>query len=90
MVEVSRMKGTWELETWRGKGYTLVPVERSGPVPLSPEAEEDLRSRYLGWFKNHKAEVTLGALVIVGGVAFMLATNPAGWLILIPIAVAAS
>jgi len=46
--------------------------------------------RAIEWLKDHKAEVSLGTLVLVGGVSFILATNPAGWLILIPVAAIAS
>ncbi|HYO51743.1 hypothetical protein [Archangium sp.] len=38
------------------------------------------------WIRVHKAEVALGTIVIVGGVAFILATGGSGALILAPLA----
>jgi hypothetical protein len=46
--------------------------------------------RAIDWLREHKGEVTLGTIVVVGGVTFALAVNPLGWLVLIPIAAAAS
>ncbi len=48
-VERVSMSGHWEAESYRGRVYSLVPVEQTGAVPLSPEAEETLRRKYLGW-----------------------------------------
>ncbi len=48
-VERVSMSGHWEAESYRGRVYSLVPVKQSGPVPLTPEAEEALRGKYLGW-----------------------------------------
>ncbi|WP_147444502.1 MULTISPECIES: hypothetical protein [Corallococcus] len=42
--------------------------------------------RAIDWLQKHKAEVTLGTLVVVGGVAFVLTTSAAGALVLIPLA----
>ncbi|HSP80041.1 MAG TPA: hypothetical protein VLQ93_16040 [Myxococcaceae bacterium] len=38
------------------------------------------------WIRAHKAEIALGAVVIVAGTAFILATGAAGALILVPLA----
>ncbi len=40
----------------------------------------------LDWLGNHKAEIALGTVVIVAGVAFIIATSGAGALILVPLA----
>jgi hypothetical protein len=40
----------------------------------------------IAWLRNHKAEIALGAVVVVAGVAFVLATSGAGALILAPLA----
>lgn len=42
------------------------------------------------WIREHKEEVMVGTLVIAGGVAFVLAISPLGWLVLVPIGVAAT
>lgn len=38
------------------------------------------------WIKQHKDEVVIGTIVVVGGVAFVLATGGSGALILAPLA----
>jgi len=38
------------------------------------------------WIRNHKAEVALGTVVIIAGVAFIVTTGGAGALILAPLA----
>lgn len=38
------------------------------------------------WLNDHKAEVALGTIVIIAGVAFVLTTGGAGALILAPLA----
>lgn len=38
------------------------------------------------WIKDHKAELALGTIVVVGGVAFVLTTGGAGALVLVPLA----
>lgn len=43
----------------------------------------------IDWIRNHKAEVALGTVVIVAGVAFVLTTGGAGALILAPLALSA-
>ncbi len=40
----------------------------------------------IDWIQKHKAEVALGTVVIVAGVAFVLATGGAGALVLAPLA----
>jgi hypothetical protein len=39
------------------------------------------------WIKNHKAEVALGTVVIIAGVAFVITTGGSGALILAPLAI---
>ncbi|EPX63543.1 hypothetical protein D187_005949 [Cystobacter fuscus DSM 2262] len=39
----------------------------------------------IDWIKNHKAEVAIGTVVIVAGVAFVLSTGGSGTLILAPL-----
>lgn len=46
--------------------------------------------RAIEWMDGHKGELTVGAIVVVAGVTFALAVNPLGWLVLVPVAVAAS
>ena len=38
------------------------------------------------WIRNHKAQVTLGTVVVIAGVAFVLTTGGSGALILAPLA----
>lgn len=40
----------------------------------------------IDWIKNHKAEVTLGTVVVIAGVAFIITTGGSGALILAPLA----
>jgi len=40
----------------------------------------------IDWIRSHKAEVALGTIVIVAGVAFVLSTGGSGTLILAPLA----
>lgn len=40
----------------------------------------------IGWIKHHKAEVALGTIVIIAGVAFVITTGGSGALILAPLA----
>jgi aryl-alcohol dehydrogenase-like predicted oxidoreductase len=46
--------------------------------------------RAIDWIRENKEVVTIGTVVIVGGVAFVLAISPPGWLVLIPLGVAAA
>jgi hypothetical protein len=46
--------------------------------------------RAIDWIREHKGEVAIGTVVIVGGVVFVLAVSPPGWLVLIPLGVAAT
>jgi hypothetical protein len=39
------------------------------------------------WIRNHKAEVALGTVVVIAGVAFVITTGGAGALILAPLAI---
>jgi hypothetical protein len=40
----------------------------------------------LQWLRTHKAEIALGTVVVVAGVAFVVATGGAGALVLVPLA----
>lgn len=40
----------------------------------------------LDWIRSHKAEVALGTVVIIAGVAFVITTGGSGALILAPLA----
>jgi ribulose kinase len=42
--------------------------------------------RAVAWLREHKAEVSLGTVVVVGGVAFVLTVGVAGALVLAPLA----
>ncbi|MFL5353855.1 hypothetical protein [Archangium sp.] len=48
-VETVASAGEWNLEMYRGQGYTLVPEKQQGPVALTPEANETLKQQYLQW-----------------------------------------
>jgi hypothetical protein len=65
-------------------------------VECDKEQEQALRDRQkklsfssveqaVQWIREHKGEVTLGTIVVIGGVAFALAVNPVGWLVLVPV-----
>jgi hypothetical protein len=43
-------------------------------------------SEAIDWIKEHKAEVALGTVVVVAGIAFILTTGGSGALILVPLA----
>lgn len=40
----------------------------------------------LSWLREHKSEIAIGTVVVVAGVAFVVATGGAGALILAPLA----
>lgn len=42
--------------------------------------------RALDWLREHKTEVAIGTVVVVAGVAFIVATGGAGALVLAPLA----
>lgn len=42
--------------------------------------------RAMDWLRRHKAEIALGTIVVVGGVAFVLTLSAVGALVLIPLA----
>ena len=54
--------GDWELETYRGQGYTLVPRKQEGPVVLVPEADDALRQKYLQWCEPQGGGDCLGLM----------------------------
>lgn len=43
------MAGDWDVETYRGQIYSMLPVRQTGPVPLTPTADAALRARYEQW-----------------------------------------
>ncbi len=57
---------------------------------MEREAEKKLEfsrmNEAIGWIRDHKAEVVLGTVVIVAGVAFVLTTGGSGALVLAPLA----
>jgi hypothetical protein len=48
-VETLAMSGLWLLEGYREQTYTFVPMSQTGLVPLTPEADEALKAKYLKW-----------------------------------------
>ncbi|WP_367616293.1 hypothetical protein [Corallococcus exercitus] len=50
-----------------------------------PELRFSSMGAALDWLREHKAEVALGTVVVVAGMAFTLAVAPAGLLVLSPI-----
>ncbi|MFP2896152.1 hypothetical protein [Corallococcus sp. 4LFB] len=50
-----------------------------------PELRFSSMAAALDWLREHKAEVALGTVVVVAGMAFTLAVAPAGLLVLSPI-----
>ncbi|MFL5353095.1 hypothetical protein [Archangium sp.] len=61
-VETVESAGEWNLETYAGRGYTLVPAKQEGPVSLTPEAEEALKQQYLHWCESQGGGDCLGLL----------------------------
>jgi hypothetical protein len=61
-VETVASQGDWNLETYRGQGYTLVPEKQEGPVALTPEADEALKQNYLQWCEPQGGGDCLGLL----------------------------
>ncbi|WNG31262.1 hypothetical protein F0U62_50110 [Cystobacter fuscus] len=61
-VEHLDMQGQWLLEHYGDRSYTFVPLSQTGPVPLSPEAEEALRVKYLRWCERRGGGDCLGLL----------------------------
>jgi len=57
---------------------------------LEQERKKELRFSHidaaLDWLRNHKTEVAIGTVVVVAGVAFVVATGGSGALILAPLA----
>ncbi|XXF78494.1 hypothetical protein P2318_01680 [Myxococcaceae bacterium GXIMD 01537] len=58
------------------------PAQRSGSSTL----QFSNMDKALGWLRRHKAEVALGTIVVVAGVAFVVSTGGAGALVLAPLA----
>jgi hypothetical protein len=61
-VETVASRGDWNLEVYRGEGYTLVPQKQDGPVRLTPEADEALKEKYLQWCQHQGGGDCLGLL----------------------------
>jgi hypothetical protein len=66
-----------------GNNATHGPTVKSRAVGITKTASRD-------WIREHKEEVAIGTVVIVGGVVFVLSLSPPGWLVLIPMGVAAT
>ena len=61
-VETVEMSGEWLLESYRGQTYTFVPLSQTGPVPLTPAADEALKAKYLHWCESRGGGDCLGLL----------------------------
>ena len=61
-VETLVSKGDWNLEAYRGEGYTLVPEKQEGPVVLTPLADAALKEKYLEWCEGRGGGDCLGLL----------------------------
>ncbi|WP_338023757.1 hypothetical protein [Archangium primigenium] len=61
-VETVGMAGEWLLEADGDRTHTFVPLRQTGPVPLTPEAEESLRTGYLRWCEHQGGGDCLGLL----------------------------
>ncbi len=60
--ETVASRGDWRMELYWGRASTLVPEKQDGPVALTPEAEETLRAKYLGWCEGQGGGDCLGLL----------------------------
>ncbi|QRN94807.1 hypothetical protein JRI60_37695 [Archangium violaceum] len=61
-VETIAMTGLWLLEGYREQTFSFVPVSQTGPVPLTPEADEALKAKYLKWCEHRGGGDCLGLL----------------------------
>ncbi|WP_342747704.1 hypothetical protein [Melittangium boletus] len=61
-IETVASTGDWNLESYRGEGFTLVPEQQDGPVRLTPVADEALREKYLQWCVHQGGGDCLGLL----------------------------
>jgi hypothetical protein len=61
-AETVESKGDWRVEMHRGRTYTWVPEKQDGPVLLMPEAEEQLKARYLRWCEGQGGGDCMGLL----------------------------
>ncbi|WP_245814733.1 hypothetical protein [Cystobacter ferrugineus] len=61
-TETVESGGDWEWETYRGRGYTLVPRNQPGPVLLTPMADDALKAWYLKWCERRGGGDCLGLL----------------------------
>ncbi|WNG52952.1 hypothetical protein F0U60_45625 [Archangium minus] len=61
-IETVASAGDWNLETYRGHGYTLVPKRQDGPIRLTPKADEALKEKYLKWCAHQGSGDCLGLL----------------------------
>jgi hypothetical protein len=59
-AETVIMGGEYLAEVYRDRILSLVPLRQTGPVPLTPEAEEALRTKYLEWCKRRGGGDCLG------------------------------
>nr|WP_245920219.1 hypothetical protein [Melittangium boletus] len=61
-IETVASTGDWNLESYRGEGFTLVPETQDGPVRLTPVADEALKEKYLKWCAHQGGGDCLGLL----------------------------
>jgi hypothetical protein len=61
-VETVASTGDWNLEAYRGQGYTLVPERQEGLIRLIPEADDALKVKYLEWCAHQGGGDCLGLL----------------------------
>jgi hypothetical protein len=61
-AETVESKGDWRVEMHQGRTYTWVPEKQDGPVLLTPEAEEQLKARYLRWCERQGGGDCMGLM----------------------------
>ncbi|RYZ42924.1 MAG: hypothetical protein EOO71_05815 [Myxococcaceae bacterium] len=60
--------------------------EQEETVPTQQKLEFESLQQARDWLREHKSEVALGAIVVVGSTGFILTIGAAGALILAPLA----
>ncbi|RKH66474.1 hypothetical protein [Corallococcus llansteffanensis] len=60
--------------------------EQEETTPSAQKLEFSSLQQAREWLREHKSEVALGTMVVVGGTAFILTIGAAGALILAPLA----
>jgi hypothetical protein len=69
-----------------GKAYNACLDEGGEEAASARKLEFSDLELARNWIREHKSEVALGTIVVVGGTAFMLTVGAAGALILAPLA----